>query len=169
MQAQGEEKKIYKKRSRNWAGGFPSLDVFWVSLPWPRGYIFLCLPNKTSVTPSRNTGLFITSNFCCSENRGNYKLPGQLCVDCFHRQKLWTCFEQRCDMIWLTSRCRVWNILWGSKTGKARLVKTLWDRRTRNSLVTSVRVRSVQWCGKSLERLVELFRSQSAACDACLH
>ena len=32
-QAQGEEKKTYKKRSQNWARGFFSLRVFWVSLP----------------------------------------------------------------------------------------------------------------------------------------
>ena len=71
-----------------------------------------------------------------------------MCIDCFHRQKLWACFEQRCDMIWLTSRCGVWNILWDSKTGKARLVKRWWDRRIRNPLVTSLRMPSVQWPGQ---------------------
>lgn len=71
-----------------------------------------------------------------------------MCVDCSHRQKLWACLEQRCDMIWLTSRCGVWNILWDSKTGKARLVKRWWDRRIRNPLVTSLRMHSVQWPGQ---------------------
>ena len=32
-QAQGEEKKAYKKRSQNWATGFFSFCIFWVGLP----------------------------------------------------------------------------------------------------------------------------------------
>ena len=39
-QAQGEEKKPYKKRSQNWSGALSFLCVFWVSMPSRLKYVF---------------------------------------------------------------------------------------------------------------------------------
>ena len=74
--AQGEEKKTYKKRSQNWAVGFFSLCFFWVGPP-------SCLKNVFSfacqIKLSCNTGLSITSNFCCGETEPR-KLPPKYMV-----------------------------------------------------------------------------------------
>ena len=63
-QAQEEEKKKYKKRSQNWATGFSSLHFFWVGLPshLEDVFSFAC-----QMKLSCNTGLSVTSNFCCGE------------------------------------------------------------------------------------------------------
>ena len=60
----GREKKTYIERSKNWAEGFSSLCVLWFGLPW-------CLEGVFSfacqIKLSCNTGLSITSNFCCGK------------------------------------------------------------------------------------------------------
>ena len=75
-QAQEEERKTYRKRGQNWAGGFSSLWVFWVGPPSSLQDVFSF---ACQIKLSCNTGPSVPSNFWCSEtDQGNYKLPWQL-------------------------------------------------------------------------------------------
>ena len=63
-QAQGEEKKAYKRRSQNWASGLSSLRIFWVSPPshLKEVFSFAC-----QIKLSCNTCSSGISIFCCGE------------------------------------------------------------------------------------------------------
>ena len=99
-QVQEEEKKTYKKRSQNWAGGFSSHLLGWPAFI-PRGCILRCFLNKTELQhravtwscntgPSEgcNTGLSLQIFVVMRQIQGNYRLS----------QHLWCHFL---DLTWL--------------------------------------------------------------------